>query len=88
MSNADTNTVEQALDTLLAAHDPKVESYQEFRGHQFDAGLAWVHFPVGHGGLGVAPQLQRVVEPTPERRRRSRPGPVARSSSPWPDRRS
>ena len=54
-------TVDAALDELLAEHDPTTESYEEFRGHQFDAGLAWVHFPEGNGGLGVAPQLQRVV---------------------------
>ncbi len=54
-------TVDAALDALLAEHDPTTEGYEEFRGHQFDAGLAWVQFPEGHGGLGVAPQLQRVV---------------------------
>ncbi len=53
--------VDAALDTLLAEHDPSTEGYEEFRGHQFDAGLAWVQFPEGHGGLGVAPQQQRHV---------------------------
>ena len=61
MTDIDTQKVESALDALLAAHDPKAESYAEFRGHQFDAGLAWVQFPEGNGGLGVAPQLQKVV---------------------------
>ena len=61
MSDADLQKVEAALDTLLADHDPTTESYREFRGHQFDAGLAWVQFPEGNGGLGVAPQLQKVV---------------------------
>lgn len=42
--DADTQLVTAALDELLAAHDPKSESFEEFRGHQFDAGLAWVHF--------------------------------------------
>ncbi len=59
--SSDLNVVEDALDALLAEHDPTAESYQEFRGHQFDAGLAWVQFPQGHGGLGVSPQLQRQV---------------------------
>jgi alkylation response protein AidB-like acyl-CoA dehydrogenase len=54
--------VEAALDALLAEHDPSNESYSEFRGHQYDAGLAWVKGPTGHGGLDVRPQLQRVVE--------------------------
>lgn len=61
MSDTDLQIVEAALDSLLADHDPKTEAYREFRGHQFDAGLAWVMFPKGNGGLGVAPQLQRVV---------------------------
>jgi alkylation response protein AidB-like acyl-CoA dehydrogenase len=37
-------------------------SRQEFRGHQFDAGLAWVQFPEGRGGLGVSPKAQLVVD--------------------------
>ena len=32
------------------------------RGRQYDLGLAWVHFPVGFGGLGAPPVLQREVE--------------------------
>ena len=32
-----------------------------FRGAQFDRGLAWVHFPEGRGGLGLAPRMQTVV---------------------------
>ncbi|MEZ5246847.1 MAG: acyl-CoA dehydrogenase family protein [Acidimicrobiales bacterium] len=61
MSDAELQMVNDALDALLAAHDPTVESYEEFRGHQYDAGLAWVHYPVGKGGLSVRPQLQRDV---------------------------
>jgi alkylation response protein AidB-like acyl-CoA dehydrogenase len=33
-----------------------------FRGAQFDRGLAWVHFPAGKGGLGLAPGRQAVVQ--------------------------
>ncbi|MBK6437599.1 MAG: acyl-CoA dehydrogenase family protein [Candidatus Microthrix sp.] len=61
MTNADTAKVDAALDALLAEHDPTTEGYEEFRGHQFDAGLAWVQYPEGNGGLGVAPQLQQNV---------------------------
>ena len=61
MSDTELQTVNDALDALLAEHDPKAESYEEFRGHQYDAGLAWVHHPVRAGGLGVRPQLQRDV---------------------------
>jgi alkylation response protein AidB-like acyl-CoA dehydrogenase len=47
---------------LLADHPPGSMSRQEFRGHQFDAGLAWVHFPVGRGGLGASPKAQLAVD--------------------------
>jgi alkylation response protein AidB-like acyl-CoA dehydrogenase len=53
--------VEKLTDTLLAEHDPKAESEREFLGAQFDAGLAFVHFPEGHGGLGLQPKLQAVI---------------------------
>ena len=61
MSDAELQRVEAALDALLADNDPSTQSYEEFRGHQFDQGLAWVMYPEGHGGLGVRPQLQKVV---------------------------
>jgi alkylation response protein AidB-like acyl-CoA dehydrogenase len=54
--------VEDAIADLLKAHDPTTMSREEFRGHQYDRGLAWVQFPEGFGGLGVRPQLQRTVE--------------------------
>jgi alkylation response protein AidB-like acyl-CoA dehydrogenase len=46
---------------LLAEVDPgKVDQYT-FRGAQYDHGLAWVHFPEGHGGIGLNPKMQAVV---------------------------
>ena len=45
---------------LLADHG--ADDQVAFLGAQFDAGLAWVHFPRGFGGLGVAPKLQEVVD--------------------------
>ena len=53
--------VAQLTDELLAAHPPASTPEQEFLGAQFDAGLAWVHFPEGHGGLGLSPRLQTIV---------------------------
>ena len=53
----DESRVEELVDKLLAEHDPKTESVEEFLGAQFDYGLAFVHFPEGHGGLDVAPRL-------------------------------
>jgi alkylation response protein AidB-like acyl-CoA dehydrogenase len=61
-TDLETGRVEAAIEELLAEHPPASCSRQEFRGHQFDKGLAWVHYPEGHGGLGVRPQLQRLVE--------------------------
>ncbi|MDO9175914.1 MAG: acyl-CoA dehydrogenase, partial [Actinomycetota bacterium] len=54
--------VSAAIDALLAAHPPATTDNFEFRGHRYDAGLAWVHFPEGFGGLGVRPDLNRLVE--------------------------
>ena len=52
----------EALDAFLAATDPKTTDGVAFRAARFDHGLAWVHWPEGMGGLGVRPQLQRLVE--------------------------
>jgi alkylation response protein AidB-like acyl-CoA dehydrogenase len=51
-----------AIDELLAEHDPVATPDAEFRGARYDAGLAWVHFPMGFGGLGLQPELNRHVE--------------------------
>ncbi len=34
----------------------------DFLGARFDAGLAWVHFPEGLGGLGAPRELQQLVD--------------------------
>ena len=54
--------VQRRVDELLAANPPARTDRQAFLAAQFDAGLAWVQFPVGSGGLGVAPKLQRIVD--------------------------
>ncbi|MFM8312139.1 MAG: acyl-CoA dehydrogenase family protein [Ilumatobacteraceae bacterium] len=71
--DVDAARVTAAVDALLAAHDPRSMDDRQFRGHRFDAGLAWVHFPVGCGGLGVRPELNRLVE---ERVRRAGAAPT------------
>ena len=58
---SDEQRVGALCDELLAAHDPKSTPAAEFLGAQFDLGLAWVHFPEGHGGLGLSPKLQTAV---------------------------
>jgi alkylation response protein AidB-like acyl-CoA dehydrogenase len=59
--SAEEQRVDDLVTTLLAEFPPDRTSPREFLGAQFDAGLAWVHFPVGHGGLGVNPKLQKLV---------------------------
>jgi len=52
----------ERLRALLATHDPTTTEARTFLGARFDAGLAWVSFPQGSGGLGVSPSLQAAVE--------------------------
>ena len=47
---------------LVATHDPAHTDPREFLGARFDAGLAWVQFPEGHGGLGVPQSFQEQVD--------------------------
>jgi alkylation response protein AidB-like acyl-CoA dehydrogenase len=46
---------------LIEELPPKDTDPVTFLGRQFDLGLAWVHFPVGHGGLELSPKLQRTI---------------------------
>ena len=57
-----TSLVAERVDKLLAELDPKTTDQVEFRGRQYDLGLAWVHFPEGFGGLGLKPVLQRDID--------------------------
>ena len=61
-TDKDTARIDAALDALLAEFDPKKVDNVTFRGARFDRGLAWVHFPTGHGGLDMRPDLNRHVE--------------------------
>ncbi|MEU9638233.1 acyl-CoA dehydrogenase [Streptomyces tendae] len=47
---------------LLAAHPPAATDRLDFLRARFDAGLAWVHYPQGLGGLGATRSLQAVVD--------------------------
>ncbi|CAM5654529.1 acyl-CoA dehydrogenase [Streptomyces avidinii] len=47
---------------LLAAHPPATTSREDFLRARFDAGLAWVHYPRGLGGLDAPRTLQAVVD--------------------------
>ncbi|MFJ4850163.1 acyl-CoA dehydrogenase family protein [Streptomyces sp. NPDC088733] len=48
--------------TLLASYDPAATDRPDFLRARFDAGLAWVHYPEGLGGLGAPRALQAVVD--------------------------
>ncbi|MFC9766414.1 acyl-CoA dehydrogenase family protein [Rhodococcus jostii] len=47
---------------LTTSFPPRSTEPREFQGARFDAGLAWVHFPLGLGGLGLSRSLQGYVE--------------------------
>ena len=59
-SDTGIDRVDALVDRLLAEHDPA--NAIAFRAAQYDLGLAWVWFPVGFGGLALAPELQRRVD--------------------------
>jgi alkylation response protein AidB-like acyl-CoA dehydrogenase len=47
---------------LLATHDPATTDRMDFLRARFDAGLAWVHYPEGLGGLGLSRSWQPLVD--------------------------
>ena len=51
----------QRVRNLLDELHPEQSEAIPFRRKQFEHGLAWVHFPEGHGGLGLNPKLNLVV---------------------------
>ncbi len=63
-ATSDETRIDQLCEELLAEHHPTNTSAQDFLGHQFDKGLAWVHFPEGNGGLGLSPRLQSRIQRT------------------------
>jgi alkylation response protein AidB-like acyl-CoA dehydrogenase len=54
--------IRERVGQFLAEHDPAEMPKQDFLDTRFDAGLAWVHYPEGLGGLGVSRSLQRIVD--------------------------
>jgi alkylation response protein AidB-like acyl-CoA dehydrogenase len=54
--------VAQRVDQLLGEIDPRISPPEKLRSRQFDLGIAWVSFPEGSGGLGLAPGLQREID--------------------------
>jgi alkylation response protein AidB-like acyl-CoA dehydrogenase len=50
------------IEELLDEHSPETTERLDFLRARFDAGLAWVQFPSGLGGLGLARSFQSYVE--------------------------
>ncbi|MGN6722639.1 MAG: acyl-CoA dehydrogenase family protein [Marmoricola sp.] len=57
-----TDDLAERIESFLAAHDPSAMDPLEFLRARFDAGLAWVAYPEGLGGLGLPQSRQSEVE--------------------------
>jgi len=61
-SESTPDAIRDRVRSFLAGHDPAEMPRQDFNNARFDAGLAWVHYPEGLGGLGASRTLQNVVD--------------------------
>ncbi|PPJ08903.1 acyl-CoA dehydrogenase [Nocardia nova] len=61
-TDIDAERVAAAARAVVRERDPRSVPASEFLGARFDAGLSWVHFPEGLGGLGVSRGLQAVAD--------------------------
>ncbi|HET9874608.1 MAG TPA: acyl-CoA dehydrogenase family protein [Mycobacterium sp.] len=50
------------VQALVSEHDPAAAKPRDFLGARFDAGLAWVYFPSGCGGLGLPSSFQSQLD--------------------------
>ncbi len=60
--SAPRTVVRERIASLLAAHPPATTDRLAFLQARFDAGLAWVAYPEGLGGLGLDAALQADVD--------------------------
>ncbi len=60
-SDDELDEVNRLVDDLLETQPDPASDQTTFAGAQFDRGLAWVHFPVGLGGLAVSPKYQPII---------------------------
>jgi alkylation response protein AidB-like acyl-CoA dehydrogenase len=58
---SDEELVQEKIKELVSRFPPERTPEAEFLGAQFDAGLAFVHFPEGYGGLGLSRKLQPMI---------------------------
>jgi alkylation response protein AidB-like acyl-CoA dehydrogenase len=56
----DEHELSDRVKALIDGHD--LTKREEFLDARFDAGLAWVHFPEGLGGLGLPRSMQAIVD--------------------------
>ncbi|MCV7413540.1 hypothetical protein AWC05_02470 [Mycobacterium florentinum] len=61
-ASEESNEVDRRVTELLAEADPRTTDLETFLGKQFDAGLAFVDYPVGKGGLALPAGLQRRID--------------------------
>ncbi|KII00030.1 acyl-CoA dehydrogenase [Streptomonospora alba] len=66
-ASLDASALRQRVADFVAEYDPETTDQRDFLAARFDAGLAWVHFPEGEGGLGAPRALQPVVDEEFER---------------------
>jgi alkylation response protein AidB-like acyl-CoA dehydrogenase len=52
----------QQVRDFVAGQDTDPGDATAWLGARFDAGLAWVHYPIGRGGLGLSREWQAVVD--------------------------
>ncbi len=62
MSDITDTELRQRTQDLIDAVDPHAADQFTFRGAQYDAGLAMVHFPEGKGGLGLSRSKQGIID--------------------------
>ncbi|MCP3811214.1 acyl-CoA dehydrogenase family protein, partial [Mycobacteriaceae bacterium Msp059] len=60
--DAESARVADAAHRIVREHDPTAVPMTEFLGACYDAGLSWVHFPEGLGGLGLSRGYQGVAD--------------------------
>ncbi len=58
----DAPALAERVRSFLGEHDPASTDRAAFLRARFDAGLAWVHYPEGLGGLGAEPGRQAAVD--------------------------
>ena len=61
-TTTDHDQVLDAAENLLRRFPPASTDDEKFLVAQYEAGLAWVHFPIGRGGLGLSRSLQGEVD--------------------------